>query len=193
MAEDRPERVHAVAAAIDRAFVEIGAEQVDAVRAGQVVEDVAVEIGRGDARGRFEERADRQALAHQPAELERHAIALGELQIGDEGRHLGGERQRAGKALPVERGEALEIGAALCRDLIRRAVGGKEARIVIAVEWHQRGDAARHARMAGERRVLRPRQLQARFEFDGCGGDQGERAGRVERNGRDHLIHRCSD
>ena len=51
------------------------------------------------------------------------------------------------------------------RDLVGRAVDAKELRLVVFVERHEPGEAARHARMPGERAVLRARQLQAQLQF----------------------------
>ena len=82
-AEHRAEIANALGAARDAFLVEVVAEDVDAVRAGQVVEAVAVEVGDGDAGRRLHERAGLQVLAHVAAELERHAVGVGELQVGD--------------------------------------------------------------------------------------------------------------
>ena len=76
-AEHRPERVGALLADLDALLVEVVAEDVDAVGAGEVVEHVAVEIGHGDAGRRLHERAGAEMLAHQPAVLERHAVGVG--------------------------------------------------------------------------------------------------------------------
>ena len=70
--------------AIDALLVEIVAEQIDAVRAGKIVERISVEVGRRDPGRRLQKRADRQMPAHVAAELKRDAISLGELQIRDQ-------------------------------------------------------------------------------------------------------------
>ena len=118
-AEHRAEVAHARGAALDALLVEVVAEDVDAVGAGQVVEAVAVEIGDGDAGGRLHEGAGVQVLAHEAAVLERHAVGAGELQVGDAFLDLRREPDRLGEALPVERRQAHEAGAALARDLLR--------------------------------------------------------------------------
>ena len=63
-AEHRAERAHVRGAALDGLLVEIVAEDVDAIGAGQVVEAIAVEIGHGDAVARLQERSRRQARPH---------------------------------------------------------------------------------------------------------------------------------
>ena len=141
-AEHRAERARLLLGRRDAVLVEVVAEDVDAVGAGEVVEHVAVEIGDGDAGGGLQERAGPQMLADDAAELERHAVALGELQIGDSVGHLGGPANRRGVARPVKLGEPGEGGAAARRDLFRRMVGAEETVLVVLVERNERGDRA---------------------------------------------------
>ena len=82
-AQHRAERAHAPGAALHAALVEIVAQQVHAIRAGEIVEGVAVEIGDLDAVRRGEKRTGGQMRLHVRAEREGHAVALGELQVGD--------------------------------------------------------------------------------------------------------------
>ncbi len=90
-----PGRARARASAprsMDR-LVEVVAEHVDAVGAGEVVEPVAVEIGDRHAARRLHERADGRCCAHDAAELERHPVGVGELQVGNA---VGSPRRCAG-------------------------------------------------------------------------------------------------
>ena len=96
-AEHGAEIAHALRALVHAGLVEVVAEQVDAVGAGQVVEAVAVEVGQRDAGRRLPERSGAQVLAHQAAELERHPVGGGELQVGDAVLDLG---RSAGADLP---------------------------------------------------------------------------------------------
>ena len=75
-AEHRAQRADAGDAVLDAALVGVVAEDVDAVGAGQVEGDVAVEIADPHAVRGLDEAADAQLLADQPPELERHAIAV---------------------------------------------------------------------------------------------------------------------
>ena len=159
-AEHRPELAHALDAAIDARLVEVVAEDVDAVGAGQVVEPVAVEVGDGHAGGRLQQRAASQVAAHEPAVLERDAVSAGELQVRDAVRDLGGATGGLGEAPGVQLREPEEAGAAARGDLLRGVVGGEEARFVVLVERHQPGDPPGEPGMPGERPVLRPRQLE---------------------------------
>jgi hypothetical protein len=106
-------------------------------------------------------------------------IRVGELQIrntiGDVGGLLIGLRE----SLPVEPGEPHEAGAATRDDVVGRAVTAEECGFVVVVRRNQRGDAPRHPRMAGERAVLGPRQLEPGLELD-AGGRQHGGTGRTE-------------
>ena len=75
-AQHRAELAHARGAALDAVLVEVVAEHVDAVGAGEIVEAVAVEIGdRARRRTSARNEPSVQMLAHEAAELERHAVA----------------------------------------------------------------------------------------------------------------------
>src|SRR5262249_1341301 len=107
---------------------------------------------------------DRQVLARVAAVLERHAVGGGELQVGEALLGFLGQRQGARETRAVERREAREAGAAPRGDFFRRAVAREEALLVVGVAGHEGGDAPRDARVAGERRVLGARELEAGFQ-----------------------------
>ncbi len=188
-AEHRAELAHALDGARDRPLVEIVAQDVDAVGAGQIVEPIAVEVREHDARGRLHERRRFEVPAHDAAVLERHPIGVGELQIGDAVGHCGGEPDRFGKARVVKRRQPFEAGAALGHDLLGRIVGAEKPVFVIAVERHQRGHPPRHPGMAGQRPVLGLRELEPppQSHQRGC---QRRGAKPVERQGRAGPFHR---
>ena len=154
-AEHRAERPGALERAIEALLVEVVAEDVHAVGAGQVVGLVPVEVGHLHAGRRGDERAGRQVLAHEPAVLERHPIRGGELQVRDAGLHLARQLHRLGVTLPVDLGERQEAGPAPLGDFLRGVVGAEEARLVVLVERNQLGEEARYLRVAAQRRVLR--------------------------------------
>ena len=134
-------RVDAPGAAVEAGLVEIVAQQVDAIGAREVVTGVAVEVGDHDAIRRREERTHRELCLRQGTELERHAVGLGELQVGDvPGRFL---RLLQGSlvARPEEAREALEFGPSTAGDFRRGIVGREEPCIVESVVGHQGGDA----------------------------------------------------
>ncbi len=98
-------------------FVEVVSENVDAVRAGEVVELVTVEIGNGATGGRLQERAALEVLLHVTRELERHAVARRELHVRDAARHFLGQRGALRKALCVNRREPHEAQHGACEPL----------------------------------------------------------------------------
>ena len=153
-AEHRPQRLRTRVAVGDARLVEIDAEHVDAVRTGEVVEGVAVEIGDGDTRGLAHERRNPQMLAQIARVLERHPIGTGELQVGDGGPRGVGDLQRARETALEIILQTLQRGAAPLLHVGGRAVGAEEGRLVVVVARQPGRDATRHARMAGERWVL---------------------------------------
>ena len=114
-AEHGAERMGALFGFRDALLVEVVAEDVDAVGAGQVVEHIAVDIGDGDAGGGLHEGAGAEIFPHQPAVLERHPVAFGELQVGDARSRLGRHLPALGVALLIEAGEAEEGVLALLK------------------------------------------------------------------------------
>ena len=162
----------------DAVLVEVVAEQVDAIGAGKVVEDIAVEIRDGHARRRLVEGTRRQRLADLRAELERHAVAAGELQVGEALAQFLRRGDGVHEAGGVERGQAVEAGAALLRDRCRGIVGGKEARVVIVVKGDLARDALAPADMAGERAVLGATEPEAGAALGG--GETGDPGGDCE-------------
>ncbi len=188
-AKHRAERMRALFALGDALLVEVVAEDVDAVGAGQVVKDIAVEIGDGDAGRALHEGAGGKIFPHQPAVLERHPVGFGELQVGNAVRHVSGRRAAPGVVLGIEAGEPKEGVLALGGDVGRCAVGAEEIVDIEFVMGHQAGHHLGHFGMPGQRAVLGPRQRQPRLHFgEGC-GDAGNRGGgqRQNRKGRIHA------
>src|SRR6476646_4429154 len=106
----------------DALLVEVVAEQIDAVRVGNVVEVVAVHVGNGNTGGGFENGTGGQVFANMAAELERDPIDRGELQVGDSAADLGGRGTGAWEALAINRGEPRETTAPSAHDGVRRIV-----------------------------------------------------------------------
>jgi len=150
---------HACNAALDRRFVKVIAEDIDAIRAGQVIALVAVKIGDRDAARRLHQGGGRQLRSDHAAVLKWHSIGVGKLQIGDGLARLRGAPDGFGKAGSVERRQSGEARSPPGRDLRRRAVGTEEAVFTVVVERHQAGKSARDPGVAGERAVLGLRQI----------------------------------
>ena len=135
-------------------LVELVAEEVYPVRAGEIVEAVAVKVDEHHAIGSRGKGTDRQVPAHEGAVLERHAVGGSELQVGDARSCFLGELERARKAVTVQRREAREGGAAARLYLLGRTVAAEEAALVVGVPRYQRRHAPRQPGMAGEGRML---------------------------------------
>ena len=187
-AEHRAERFGALLALGDTLLIEVVAEDVDAVGAGEVVEHVAVDIGDGDAGGLRHERGGAEIFLHQLRELERHAIGAGELQVGDLGDGFRRHLPSLGEALGIEFGERKEGVLALGSDFRRRAVGTEIFFGGKFVERQQACYPAGHLRMSAQRAVLGPRQFEARLELGKGSGGAGHRHG-GQRENRERRIH----
>ena len=165
-AEHRAERICALEAAGHAVFIKVIAEDVDAIRAGEVVERIAVEIGDHHAGRRLQKRADAQVLADHAVVLERHAVGFGELHVRDAGRRFFGQAHGLGVALLVERGKLLETDPAALDHAGGRVIGRKEPVAAVFIKRYQPGDTPGHLGMSRQRAVLRARQFQTGFEFD---------------------------
>src|SRR5262249_44994663 len=188
-AEHRAKLAGALDRARNRALVEIIAEQVDAVGAGEVVEPVAVEVGEHHALRRLDEGRRAQVALHQLTELERHSIGVGELQVGDAVLGIRGEPHGLRVALGIQLGEPHESGMARGRDLLRRIVAAEGLRLIVSVERDEPGNPARESGMPAQGAMLRPRQGKARFQLDNRGSQGGRPGGEERKRGRDR-IHR---
>src|SRR5271169_5159536 len=105
----RAEFTHALEATGNAVLVKIVAKQIDAVRAGEIVEQIAVEVGRRHSGRRLQKCADRQVPADVAAELKRDAIRLSELQIRYQGGGFGCQLQCEGISFAVKICEPREI------------------------------------------------------------------------------------
>ena len=186
-AEHRPERMGARLTLGDALLVEVVAEDIDTVGAGEIVENIAVDIGYGNAGRGFHEGAGAEIFLHQAAVLERHPVGASELQVGYP---AGGFRRHGpalGVAILVKASKPEEAVLALGGNRCGRAVGAEEIVDVEFVVRDQLGGRTRHLGMPGERAVLRAgeRQPGTQFREDRGGG----RCGRSEGENQSGRIH----
>ena len=71
---------------------------------------IAIQVGQLHARGGLQERAALEVLAHDAAELERHAVARRELHVGHRLRHLGRHSGRARETRGEQFAQGIEAG-----------------------------------------------------------------------------------
>ena len=162
-AEDRPQRAGALVPLLHALLVEVVTKDVHAVGTREIVETIAVEVRERHPLGRRQERTRAQVLAHDPAVLERHAVNIGELQIGDARRSFGGEMARLGEPLAVQCRQPLKAVASAGGDSGGCVVRAKETILPKFVERHQPGHPTRQARMPGQRAMLCAGEFQGAF------------------------------
>jgi hypothetical protein len=119
-------------------------------------------------------------LAHHAAVLEGDPIAGRELEVGDAIADAGGQRHGSAEPVAVQRGEAIEAGAAALDDVLRRAVGVEEGVAVVLPERQLLGEALRDPGVTGQGPVLGTGQFEAcaeRRQCSDCGECEGESEG----------------
>ena len=154
-----PQRADHGRALVDAGLVKVVAQQVDAVRAGQIVKAIAVEVLHKDIAAGLQEAARAQVLTQVGAVLEGHAVLAGELQVRQVGTGLGGDLCRAGITALEVGTQSGEAGSPLGHDRCIGPVGGKEGVFVVGVTRNHRGHALGQPRVTGQRPVLGPRQF----------------------------------
>ena len=145
---------------VDAGFVEIIAEDVDAVGAREIDAAVAVQVHQFGSLGARPEGTERQVLAQHRHELEGHAIGRGELQIRQPFARLRGSGERLRAALAQRLAEPLQRPAPTLCDIRRRPIYSKETQRVIAVAGQPTRQPRGHASMSGERGMLRQGKTQ---------------------------------
>ena len=163
-AEHRTELVRPGAALGHALLVEVVAEHVHAVRAGEVVVVVAVEVGDGHARRRLDEAARLHILAQQSRVLIRHPVAAGELHVGHADLSLGRHRDGLGRTLAQGVTQTFQTCATAFGDFGRSTVRVEEAVFAVGIEGDQLGDPLGHAGVTTEGSVFRPRQFKPAFQ-----------------------------
>ena len=154
-------------------LVKIIAKHIDAIGPGQVHTLIAVQIGQGDAGRGIGERAGVQVLAHMAAELKRHPITSGEIQIRDTIAYRPGQRDRLGVTRHEFGAQPFKGRLALRGNRGRGSIGTEELILAVLVIGHPFGRKPAHARMTGERSMLGTGQLKAGFHPWKNGGQCG--------------------
>src|SRR5215472_449113 len=98
-----PKLPHTVDATSDAPLIKVISEQIDPIGIGHIVEDIAIDVGDGNASGGFEHRTGSQVFTNIAAELEWDSIDRGELQVGYSAADLGSQGTRLRKALLINR------------------------------------------------------------------------------------------
>ena len=128
-------------------------------------------------------------VAHETVVLERHAVGVGELQVGDTVSHLGGLLCGNSKSSAVERGKPHEAAAAAHCDLDWSAIGAEELGIAVLIIGDERSEPSRQPGMARDRSVLRPGQFKPPLDLSQRHRERGA-AKAVERQSGHAPFHR---
>ena len=159
-AEHRTQAFYPLAAAGYAVFVKVVAEHVHAVRTGEVIAVVAIEIGGDGSVGGDRERTAAEVFAHVPAELKGNAVACRELQVRDTCFHRTGLPHGLGKALCIQFCKTSKGCLPLSGDPGRRAVCREKMRLIVLIERDQTGKPCPPPRVPGQRAMFGLAQLQ---------------------------------
>ena len=154
-----------IGALVHTRFVEIVAQQIDTVRARQIIKNVSVKIGDRDAMGRLHKGSNLQTLCGQLLELERHAVCADKLQIRQRLQNFTGRAQAFFKPRLVLRDHASDRLLSQCDDVLRGVVNPKGLRFIIRICRQQSRNATGCARVAGQRAVFGQGKLGSRLGF----------------------------
>ena len=135
-------------------LVEVVAHDIDPIRTGQIHVAPSVQIGDVHSRRRLDKSSQFQMGPHIRAELKRHSIGSGELEVGDVTRSLcglnDGSRMMPGK-LPRQTEEPLSTGPFY---RVRSSIGAEHLFIPIGITGDPAGDPLGPSGVAGQRRML---------------------------------------
>ncbi len=158
-AQYRTEISHQICTLIDTLFVKVIAEQVDAIRPGQIVKLVSIKIGQGDTRARCQKGCDLQPPIHHRLKLKWRAIGTHKLQVGQALGCSPGLAAADGETGFVGINQSLQRCPTTRHDIVRRVIDIEHLGFAVRVARQQRGHSARDARMACQRPVFGHRKL----------------------------------
>ena len=164
-AKHRPQFLHRLLAGLDAAFVEIVAQEVDAVGTGQVKKDIAVEVSHGHALRRLQKTAAFDVACQVIGVLVRHPIPPCELHVRNDAAGTRCHCDTFGIPRVIQGGQP---GKAVTATLHHRAIGTvrvEEGVFVIGIARQQASDAFGDTRVTCERTVFGTRELKASFGF----------------------------
>ena len=153
-AQHRTQGLDPLCCLLHAGLVEVVAHDIDPIRTGQIEVAPSVQIGDMHSRRRLDKSSQFQMGSHIRAELKRHSIGSGELEVGDVTRGLrrldDGSRMMPGK-LPRQTEEPLSTGRFY---RVRSSIGAEHLFIPIGITGNPAGDPLGPSGVASQRRML---------------------------------------
>src|SRR5262249_10134306 len=118
---------------VDTFLIEIGSEQVHAIRTAHIIEPVSIHVPDARTVRRFDDRSDPEMMMNILLVLERNAVGIHKSQIGDASLKLFAQRDRFGEALAKELGQSHKSLLALLFNVGGRGIAGKKREFRICV------------------------------------------------------------
>ena len=173
-AEYRAELFDCLLAGFDARLVEVVTQEVYAVRAGQVIKNVVIQVGDCDALRSLDEASAFDVPAQEITVLVGHPVATCELHVRNDlpgaGRHSDTLREPRG----VERCQFKKPVATAFNHGAACAIGVEKHGFVVVVARQQTGNALGDARVTGQRPVFGTREFKSLLGFRKYPGQSAE-------------------
>src|SRR5215475_10976355 len=150
---------------VDALFIKLRSEQVDAVRAAQVVKPVAVHVPDAGPIRFFDDRSDSEMTLNVRLILKRDTVGIHKGEIRDAGFEVIAQRDRFRKTLTKKISQPLEPLPALLLDIERGKIAREKCPSRIGIAGNPPGQLQSQPRVALKRTVFRARQQQPRADF----------------------------
>src|SRR5215467_3340388 len=150
---------------IDTFFIKLRSEQVNAVRAAQVVKPVAIHVPDTGTIGFLDDRADSEMTLNISLILKRGTVGVHKGEVRDTGFEVVAQRNCFRKALPKEISQPLETFPALLLDIERSEIAREKCPPRIGIAGNPPGQLQGQLRVALKRPVFRARQQQPPADF----------------------------
>ena len=172
--EYRTEVFGRLLAGFNARLVEVVTQKVHAVRAGQVIKNVVIEVGDGDALGSFQETSTFDVPAQEITVLVGHPVATCELHVRNDLPGAGRHSDTLGEPRGVERCQFKKPVASAFHHGAAGAIGVEKHGFVVVVARQQTGNALGDARVTGQRPVFGTREFKSLLGFRKYPGQSAE-------------------
>ena len=161
-------------AGFDARLVEVVTQEVHAVRAGQVIKNVVVQVGDGDALRSFQEASAFDVPTQEISVLVGHPVTACELHVRNDLPGAGRHGDALGETCGVERSQFKKPVAPAFNHRAAGAIGVKKHGFVVVIARQQAGNTLGDARVSGQRPVFGTREFKSLLGFRQYPGQSAE-------------------
>ena len=169
---------------VDGGFVKVVAHHIHAIRTGQVVKPITVQVLHLNAARRLQEAATFESLSQVGTELVGHTIVADELQIRDVAFGLRRHGDALGVTLRVGLAQRIKTLTTLRNDVLGCSISTEKLSFVVGIAGDHGHHTFGHARVAGQRAMFSPREFKTLFRP----GQAGSQSAQSE-SGKGEVVH----